>query len=552
MLAVCNFTSQYIRVQPTPTSDRLCGLLEVCDPDEYERIAPTTTSDRDCKECDVCDEETQIEDAPCTSTSNAVCRNITESYTYGPWSAWSIACDIQERTRTESCADVKCLNPLETRQTRSINGGCEDVCDDTGGSIECSCTPPAYLISDVACSSVFCDIPALTNASVNATGQLRLDEAVRVTCDEGYASSQHGNSFLMVCTQNSFVNENATCKDVDECATNNGGCASGCTNLPGTYCCQQDGVYAYSEWTDWSTSCGFGMRTRTRTCNATCNGVCTNDLPLVDTRNTCCPVNASFTYGAYPAWQPTCERQTRERPETCEASCGGVCFGRINTTQVLVNGGCEQLCEDSSGNIVCGCTAGFRLTADNTTCEEFNPCDENNGGCSDTCVPGALDQFECTCPSGFEALDGFNCEDVDECLVSNGGCDQHCNNTAGSYFCSCRSGFMVAPSNSSECLPITCDDPPSTLPAASPNATATLTDSEPFEFGDDITYTCSPGYTVDGESVSATTLTLRCRADGDVSGVFEDGCVDVDECSDGVNGGCEVYCTNTAGSYESA
>ena len=130
------------------------------------------------------------------------------------------------------------------------------------------------------------------------------------------------------------------------------------------------------------------------------------------------------------------------------------------------------------------------------------------------------------------------------------GCDQHCNNTAGSYFCSCRSGFMVAPSNSSECLPITCDDPPSTLPAASPNATATLTDSEPFEFGDDITYTCSPGYTVDGESVSATTLTLRCRADGDVSGVFEDGCVDVDECSDGVNGGCEVYCTNTAGSYE--
>ena len=127
------------------------------------------------------------------------------------------------------------------------------------------------------------------------------------------------------------------------------------------------------------------------------------------------------TDGAYPAWQPTCERQTRERPETCEASCGGVCFGRINTTQVLVNGGCEQLCEDSSGNIVCGCTAGFRLTADNTTCEEFNPCDENNGGCSDTCVPGALDQFECTCPSGFEALDGFNCEDVDECLVSNGG-----------------------------------------------------------------------------------------------------------------------------------
>ena len=33
--------------------------------------------------------------------------------------------------------------------------------------------------------------------------------------------------------------------------------------------------------------------------------------------------------------------------------------------------------------------------------------------------------------------------DIDECLIDNGGCDQICNNTDGSFYCSCYSGFTL-------------------------------------------------------------------------------------------------------------
>ena len=33
--------------------------------------------------------------------------------------------------------------------------------------------------------------------------------------------------------------------------------------------------------------------------------------------------------------------------------------------------------------------------------------------------------------------------DVNECLVANGGCMQSCINTAGSYYCTCGSGYTL-------------------------------------------------------------------------------------------------------------
>lgn len=34
--------------------------------------------------------------------------------------------------------------------------------------------------------------------------------------------------------------------------------------------------------------------------------------------------------------------------------------------------------------------------------------------------------------------------DVDECAINNGGCAHMCNNTEGSFVCSCRTGFTLA------------------------------------------------------------------------------------------------------------
>lgn len=37
----------------------------------------------------------------------------------------------------------------------------------------------------------------------------------------------------------------------------------------------------------------------------------------------------------------------------------------------------------------------------------------------------------------------FNWQDINECLVDNGGCSQFCNNTIGSYRCTCKPGYRL-------------------------------------------------------------------------------------------------------------
>ncbi|HQN73768.1 MAG TPA: LamG domain-containing protein, partial [bacterium] len=72
------------------------------------------------------------------------------------------------------------------------------------------------------------------------------------------------------------------------------------------------------------------------------------------------------------------------------------------------------------------------VTADITVEAEFadvNECETDNGGCAQNCnnTPGS---FNCTCDAGYTLnVDGFNCDDVNECETDNGGCAQNCNNT---------------------------------------------------------------------------------------------------------------------------
>ena len=44
--------------------------------------------------------------------------------------------------------------------------------------------------------------------------------------------------------------------------------------------------------------------------------------------------------------------------------------------------------------------------------------------------------------------------DDDECSVGNGGCQQICNNTAGSFECACRDGFVVSTSDKKLCVDV--------------------------------------------------------------------------------------------------
>uniref|UniRef100_A0AAX7TVY4 Growth arrest-specific 6 n=1 Tax=Astatotilapia calliptera TaxID=8154 RepID=A0AAX7TVY4_ASTCA len=118
--------------------------------------------------------------------------------------------------------------------------------------------------------------------------------------------------------------------------------------------------------------------------------------------------------------------------------------------------------------------------------------------------------FLCHCFTGWT---GATCEkDVDECSRRNGGCDHECNNTVGSYHCSCRQGYTLSGHQ-------LCND----LNECKIAGVCGTARCENKEGGYDCL--CDIGYVYDNETKS---------------------CVDVDECETGV---CEEECLNTQGSF---
>ncbi|XP_078703010.1 von Willebrand factor D and EGF domain-containing protein-like isoform X1 [Branchiostoma floridae x Branchiostoma belcheri] len=114
---------------------------------------------------------------------------------------------------------------------------------------------------------------------------------------------------------------------------------------------------------------------------------------------------------------------------------------------------CSYHCTNTNGSYTCGCPAGFTLNPDGRTCDDVNECTsspcQNGGECQD-----GVNQYTCSCARGWF---GTHCEeDIDECKLTNHGCHE-CHNTPGSYYCSCRDGYVVGPGGTScqdvnECL----------------------------------------------------------------------------------------------------
>ncbi|XP_059409416.1 growth arrest-specific protein 6-like [Carassius carassius] len=120
-------------------------------------------------------------------------------------------------------------------------------------------------------------------------------------------------------------------------------------------------------------------------------------------------------------------------------------------------------------------------------------------------------EFQCHCFTGWS---GVRCEkDVDECSRANGGCVHLCNNTMGSYHCSCRHGYKLFGHHM--CLDVDeCVETPDVCGSAR----------------------CS---NLDGS------FDCLCE-DGSVYDNISKSCVDVDECVTHV---CEEECVNTPGSF---
>ncbi len=257
--------------------------------------------------------------------------------------------------------------------------------------------------------------------------------------------------------KNGYTGDGLTCTDVDECATNNGGCSGlvTCTNTPGSFTCGACPV----GYTGDGTTC-----VDVNECLVN-NGGCS---PLV----TCTNSAGSSSCGACPSGftgdgvtcsdvneclvnNGGCDPLTDCSNTAGSFSCGGCpagytgsgALGCVDVNECAVgNGGCNALvvCTNTPGGHACGgCPTGY--TGNGVTCSDINECAVNNGGCSNlvTCTNTA-GGFTCgTCPAGYTG-NGTTCTDVNECLTDNGGCDPltACTNTVGGSTCSaCPSGY---------------------------------------------------------------------------------------------------------------
>ncbi|CAH3140654.1 unnamed protein product [Pocillopora meandrina] len=163
----------------------------------------------------------------------------------------------------------------------------------------------------------------------------------------------------------------------------------------------------------------------------------------------------------------------------------------------------------------CLCTAEFK----GRHCDQdVDECSSGFHSCSaDAVCNNTKGSYYCTCKPGYSG-DGWSCNDINECIegISNCSIDAVCNNTKGSYNCTCKPGYS---GNGQTCKDI---DECST---GNDNCSA---NSECSNTKGSYSCTCKPGYSGDGRT-----------------------CKDFDECSTAETHNCnaDAVCNNTMGSY---
>jgi len=162
---------------------------------------------------------------------------------------------------------------------------------------------------------------------------------------------------------------------------------------------------------------------------------------------------------------------------------------------------CTGRCENTIGSYRCLCPIGTTKVGDK--CRDINECTTGFDGCQYNCV-NTNRGYNCSCPPGYYTRHGRNCYDIDECKTGKHNCEQICNNELDGFTCSCKPGYWPSRdiiTDRRTCIYIKC----SSLNNIRLGAVSIKEDKA--------TYTCDPGYKVDGLTER------RCQPDRTWSGV---------------------------------
>lgn len=230
-----------------------------------------------------------------------------------------------------------------------------------------------------------------------------------------------------------------------------------------------------------------------------------------------------------------CDDQCSSTDDSCECLYEEMCDGVYTYDADACTCTCTQAsCEDDP--IVCLLNCGN---------VEWIVADNSNGICY------------CDCPNGYLANQAQDvCNDIDECLDPSL-CDHHCENTLGSYYCTCLTGFELA-FDEHTCLPffqigrhdadiIQSSTTPITLPTIppttpKPTTSAVVTEVEPTEA---VATTACPELNC-GDFGDYNPDSCECDCDPGYE-FSELTCNDIDECQT-METGCD-NCENLPGSY---
>eukprot|EP00047_Mylnosiga_fluctuans_P019868 m.87012 g.87012 ORF g.87012 m.87012 type:complete len:2898 (+) comp8300_c0_seq3:269-8962(+) len=304
---------------------------------------------------------------PTPQCGGATCSGVASTTGYttincpinGGWSGWSIGawtptCGNQVRTDYRYCN-----NP-----TPAYGGaGCSGSSTQT--STQTTCCPQAGGWSgwsigawSATCGTMTrtdtrsCNSPAPSCGGASCSGGASTSTSQTLCCPAaGGWSGWTWGSWSATCGSVTRSGSRSCTNPAPYCG--GAGC-SGVASTTGSQntCCPVLGGWSAWAWSGWSTSCGSGTRSGTRSCtnpapyctSSTCSGASSTS----GSRNTCCPVNGGWTAWSWGSWSATCGSATRPGTRTCTNpadSCGGAtCSGASSTsgsrsTCCPVNGG---------------------------------------------------------------------------------------------------------------------------------------------------------------------------------------------------------------------
>ncbi|XP_068712588.1 uncharacterized protein [Montipora foliosa] len=210
-----------------------------------------------------------------------------------------------------------------------------------------------------------------------------------------------------------LTGDGVECTDIDECATNNGGCGQNCLNNHGSFECDCDAGYVVNPLDKKSCAdvdeCGSGR--------GGCMQICENTL------------------GSYTC---KCDADFKVDPANPKD-----CIAKYLCPQNLI--GCDDICFLSDGKEKCACRKGYALQQDGKTCRDKDECESFELNSCDQRCNNTDGGYVCSCVHGYTLdADSFTCNDIDECLLFTYECQDEsmqCENKPGSYDCVCGEGL---------------------------------------------------------------------------------------------------------------